>query len=166
MPKRILIFSTAYLPLIGGAEIAVKEITDRLGDDFAFDLICARIKKEFPAQEKIGRINIHRTGRGGGKLDKFVLPWRGSKLANKLYQQEKYDAIWAIMASFGGLAALFFKNKYPRVPYLLTLQEGDPTEQIERRVGILKNWFYQIFRQADYIQAISVFLADWARKIG
>jgi len=37
--KRILIFSTAYLPFVGGAEVAVKEITDRLADDFSFVLI-------------------------------------------------------------------------------------------------------------------------------
>ena len=45
--KRIVIFSTAYLPLIGGAELAVKEITDRL-KDFEFDLVCARIAKNLP----------------------------------------------------------------------------------------------------------------------
>ena len=30
--KRILIFSTSYHPAMAGAEIAVKEITDRLSD--------------------------------------------------------------------------------------------------------------------------------------
>lgn len=28
---KVLIFSTAYLPFVGGAELAIKEITDRLG---------------------------------------------------------------------------------------------------------------------------------------
>ena len=37
--KRILIFSTAYFPFVGGAEVAIKEITGRLGHDFIFDLI-------------------------------------------------------------------------------------------------------------------------------
>ena len=30
--KKILIFSTAYIPFIGGAEIAIKEIAERLTD--------------------------------------------------------------------------------------------------------------------------------------
>jgi hypothetical protein len=34
--KKIIIFSYAYEPLVGGAEIAVREITDRLSpDEFA-----------------------------------------------------------------------------------------------------------------------------------
>jgi len=45
MNKRIIIFSTAYLPLIGGAELAVKEITNRL-PEYEFVLITAKLKKE------------------------------------------------------------------------------------------------------------------------
>jgi len=39
---KILIFSTTYFPFIGGAEIAVKEITDRV-KSYQFDLITARL---------------------------------------------------------------------------------------------------------------------------
>jgi len=35
--KKILIFSTAYYPYVGGAEVAVKEITDRI-KDVEFDM--------------------------------------------------------------------------------------------------------------------------------
>lgn len=169
--KRILIFSTAYFPLIGGAEIAVKEITDRLGrgdlaGDWEFDLICARIKKELLSQEKIGQINVYRVGGGWGKLDKFLLPWRGAKLAFKLHRQNSYSAIWAIMASFGGLAALLFKKKYPSVPYLLTLQEGDPPEYIRSRARWLGKYFGEIFQRADFIAVISNYLRDFALKNG
>ena len=41
MAKRVLIYSTAYYPLVGGAEVAVKELTDRL-PDWDFELITAR----------------------------------------------------------------------------------------------------------------------------
>jgi len=38
--KRVLIFSLAYYPnLVGGAEVAIKEITDRLGSEYEFDMI-------------------------------------------------------------------------------------------------------------------------------
>jgi len=165
MSKRILIFSTVYLPLIGGAEVAVKEITDRLGGDFSFDLICARIKKALPKEEKIGQVNVYRLG-CGCFFDKYCLALLGHFFAAKLHKKNNYNAIWAIMASFGGFAAMFFKKQNPAVPFLLTLQEGDPLGYIERRVGIFKKWFRQIFRRADYIQAISNFLADWAKKMG
>ena len=37
---KILIFSLVYYPnYVGGAEIAVKELTDRLGSDFEFHMI-------------------------------------------------------------------------------------------------------------------------------
>ena len=56
---KILIFSTAYFPFVGGAEVAVKEITDRLashgttrpvlgGDGFSFDMITARMDNKLP----------------------------------------------------------------------------------------------------------------------
>jgi len=177
MKKKILIFSTAYLPLIGGAEIAVKEITDRFGDNFIFsaeggpasswefDLICARIKKELPAQEKIGNVNVYRMG-WGCALDKYYLALCGHYFAAKMHKKNHYNAIWAIMASFGGFAAMFFKKKNPTVPFLLTLQEGDPPEYIKKRVEIFGSWFSQIFTRADHIQAISNFLAGWAKDMG
>ena len=163
--KKILIFSTAYLPMIGGAEIAVKEITDRLGKEFIFDLICARIKKELPSREKIGNINVYRIG-WGCVLDKYYLVLRGYFFAVKLHEKNNYNAIWAIMASYGGFAAMFFKKKHPDVPFLLTLQEGDPPDYIKKRVGTFGGWFEQIFTRADYIQAISNFLAGWAKDMG
>ncbi len=164
--KKILIFSTAYLPLIGGAEIAVKEITDRFGDDFVFDLICARIKKELPTREKIGNIEVYRVGCGWGKLDKFLLPWRGFRLAVRLHQEKKYDAIWAIMASFGGLVALFFKNKFKNISYILTLQEGDTPEHIASRARWLGPYYKKIFTSADFITAISQYLKNFALQNG
>ncbi len=145
--------------------MAVKEITDRLGDDFSFDLICARIKKDLPKREKIGRINVHRLG-WGCFFDKYYLALGGHCFASRLHKKNNYNAIWAIMASFGGFAAMFFKKKHPAMPFLLTLQEGDPLDYIKKQVGIFGSWFKQIFTRADYIQAISNFLADWAKNMG
>lgn len=164
--KKVLIFSTAYLPLVGGAEVAVKEITDRLGDNFLFDLICARLKPELPCREKIGRINVYRVGGGWGRLDKFLLPWRGAALAGRLHKKNKYEIVWAIMASFGGLAALFFKNRFGSVPYLLTLQEGDSPEHIAARARWLGPYWRRMFSRADRLTAISRYLADFGRQNG
>ena len=56
----ILIFSIAYIPFVGGAELAVKEITDRISADLSFDMITLRFNKNWPKFEKIGNINIYR----------------------------------------------------------------------------------------------------------
>ena len=63
--KKVLIFSLAYLPFIGGAELAVKEITDRIYN-FEFDMITLRFNKQWPRFEKIGNINVYRVD--GSKL--------------------------------------------------------------------------------------------------
>jgi len=162
--KRVLIFSTAYLPLVGGAEIAVDEITKRL-PNWQFDLITAKIQQGFKKKEKINNVNVYRVGFGFG-FDKFLLPFFGIWKANKLERENNYDLTWSIMASFGGFLGLFFKKTHLQKPWLLTLQEGDPPEEILKKVGIFKKWFYQIFQKADYFQAISSFLYNWAIKNG
>lgn len=162
--KKILIFSTAYLPLVGGAEIAVKELTDRLVD-FDFDLITARLKRTLAKQEKIGRVTVHRLGLGCN-FDKFLLPILGLIKAIRLNRKNNYMLSWAIMASFGALAAWLFKKINRRTPYLLTLQEGDSPEHIYSRAKWLGPYYKKMFTQADFITAISHYLKDFALKQG
>jgi glycosyltransferase involved in cell wall biosynthesis len=66
------------------------------------------------------------------------------------------------MANYAGFAALFFKLRFPKVKFLLTLQEGDPIPHIKRRVRLVYPLFRKIFEKADSIQAISNYLADFA----
>ena len=164
MAKRILIFSTAYFPLVGGAEVAIKEITDRL-PEFEFDLITARLDRKFLLVEKIGRVTVYRFG-WGCRFDKIWLALLGGFFASRLHKKNSYDLVWAMMASFGGFAASAFKKKNPKIPYLLTLQEGDDLQEIENKVRFLWKSFLNIFTRANYIQAISNYLADWAKRLG
>lgn len=157
---RVVIFSTAYFPLVGGAEIAVQEITARL-PEFEFIVITARLDPRLARTEKHGSVTIHRIGNGTW-LDKIRLVLCGARVA-ATYQPDK---IWAIMASYAGFAALWFKKKNPTTPFLLTLQEGDSQSHIYARVWWCWPWFTQIFKRADYIQAISSYLAAWARRLG
>ena len=159
--KRILIFSTAYFPLVGGAEVAVKEITDRL-PDYSFVLITARLDSRFSAIEKMGNVEVHRYGVGDAS-DKVHLAWSGARYAETLGE---FDAVWSIMASYAGFAALRYKKRNPTVPYLLTLQEGDSRWQIYKHVWWCWWYFKQIFTKADRIQAISAYLASWAKSLG
>lgn len=161
MKKRILIFSTAYLPLIGGAEVAVKEITDRILD-VEFVMLTARLDHNLPEREQIGNVEVHRVGRGDN-WDKFRLIWSGWRKAQKL---GKFDTVWSIMASYAGFAALRYKKRNLSVPFLLTLQEGDSRWQIYKHVWWCWRYFKQIFTKADKIQAISNYLAKWAKDLG
>ena len=173
--RRILIFSTAYAPFVGGAEIAVREITDRLSNEFDFVLVTARINQALSAREKIGVVEVIRVGNGTW-FDKINLWWNGWKVAE---ENGQFDVVWGIMASYGGLAALRYKTLRLRslrgdsvdpvqekIPFLLTLQEGDSLSRIYSRAFFIWPWFKQIFRKADRIQAISNYLAVWAKKMG
>ncbi len=164
---KILIFSIAYSPLWGGAEIAVKEIAKRLSASFEFDMITLSLKKGLPRKEIIGNINVHRVS--GGKL---FFPITAFLKARKLHKERSYSIIWSVMANRAGFAALFFKifrHKENQVKLLLTLQEGDELNYPKKRAGIF--WFLiapifkMIFKKADFIQAISSFLAEWGEGI-
>lgn len=162
---RILIFSTAYFPHVGGAEVAVKEITGRIPDG-GFDMLTVRLDASEAAKEKIGNVMVYRLGRGAGRVDKFLFPFRAVRLATRLHRQHPYDATWSIMASFSGFAAVLFKRRHPEVPYILTLQEGDDLAVVEHKARFVWPWFKRIFVIADYITCISGYLAEWARKMG
>lgn len=162
--KRVLIFSLAYIPFVGGAELAVKEITNRI-TDYEFDLITLRFDKNWPKFERIDNVNVYRIG--GGKL---LFSFFAFCKARQLNEKRKYDTVWSIMANRAGFASLFFKTFFPKVKFLLTLQEGDAPDYPEKRMGVfkifLKPVFRKIFTKADYIQVISNYLADWAKKNG
>lgn len=160
MTKKALVFSLAYYPLVGGAEVAVKEITDRIGD-IQFDMITLRFNKNHLPVEKIGNVNIYRILEG-----KFFFPVFAFIKACRLHKKNRYNLIWSIMAAHAGFAALFFKLAHPKVPYLLTLQEGDPIDYIKKKVRFVHSLFKIIFTKADFIQAISNYLAIWAREMG
>lgn len=165
--KKIIVFITAYWPLVGGAEIATQKITERLAADFDFDLITARLDRKNLPFERRGEVNIYRLGLGL-KIDKFLLPILGWLKAWQLNKQKKYDLIWAVQASFGGLAARLFKlwgGGSKR--FLLTLQEGKPEGYLRRGrwglVGFFSGW---IIGAADWIQTISNYLASYAKSRG
>ena len=145
--------------------MAVKEITDRVRD-VKFDMITVRLDKRYVKREKAGNVTVYRIGWGLGRIDKLLFPFRAARLAGKLHQQNHYDIVWSIMASWSGFAALFFKKKNPQVKFLLTLQEGDDLRVPVKKSFLVHFWFKQIFTRADYIQCISNYLAKWAKKMG
>jgi len=179
--KRVLIFSVTYEPFVGGAEVAVREITERFrtqAKEYVFDMITIRFDKNLPEHERVGNVNIYRVGYGrfGANisdtykfplsLNKYLFPFVAYRMARKLHSEHFYDLIWSIQANYAGFAALFTKWALPHVPFLLTLQEGDPPKRYRNRVGPLLPLYEAIFRNANFVHAISHFLKDLARSMG
>lgn len=180
MKKKILIFSLAYFPKhVGGAEIAIKEITDRLSsDDYDFHLICNRFDSTLLKLEKIGNVTVHRIGltiknptmadlrKFPLHLNKILFQFQAFFVAVKLHKKEKFNGTWAMMAHSCGIPAAKFKQAFPDVKYLLTLQEGDPPQYIESKMKIFGKAFDRAFVLADFVQVISNFLGQWAKRKG
>ncbi len=170
--KKVLIFSTAYYPFVGGAEVAVKEITDRLGNDFEFDLITARLEKNLPRIEKIGKVMVYRLGLGRPMFDKLLLPISGAMLAWRLNKKQKYFCFWGIMVTFGSLAGYIFNffqhiTFRKKIPIVLTLQEGDSENHLQYKwAGLIALSWRLALWQTNYLTAISNFLLNRARKNG
>ncbi|MBI5913462.1 glycosyltransferase [Candidatus Azambacteria bacterium] len=176
--KRVLIFSLAYLPFAGGAELAVRQITDRI-DDIEFDLITLRFDRNLPRVERIGNVTVYRVGfskRSPTARDLMRFPLYLTKVffafsalikALLLYRARRYDALWAMM-SYAGIPAALFKLRHSRVPLLLTLQEGDSIAHITKRWRIKAVWplYRLVFKRATFVQAISQYLAEFAHTMG
>lgn len=168
--RKILIFSTNYLPNIGGAELAIKEIADRL-DDVEFHLITARLRRSLPKIESLGRVRVYRMGFGTG-FDKLLLPILGTRKAVSLHRALHFDAAWSMMASQASVAASFFKLRRRRVPLVLTLQEGDEEEHLKRYAAgigflyklLIRPWHLLVFKLADRVTVISGHLEARARR--
>ncbi len=176
--KRILTFSLNFRPFIGGAEVALEEITKKLSS-YEFDIVTLRLDKSLPKEEVAGNIHIYRVGYVGFtplksrfripfiiKLNKFLFPLFGFFKAVSLQRKRKYSAIWVIVAGFAGFAALFFKIMHPKIPYVLTLQEGDSIPDIRRRARLIYPLWRFIFLKADIIQAISSYLTQLPHGLG
>jgi len=180
MTKKILIFDLNYYPdHVGGAEVAVKEITDRISpDDYEFHMVCLGYDSKLPKESVEGNVHVHRIGftRPNVALEDlrkfplhfnkhlylFLSPLKGMWLHRKL----KFDATWAMMAHPSGVPQAIFGLFYPNVPRILTLQEGDPPEQMERLYRPIWPLFKRAFTKASAVQVISHFLELWARRMG
>lgn len=178
--KKVLIFSLDYLPgEIGGAERALKEITDRIDPkDVEFHLLTLRYDTTMAREEQIGTVRVHRIGFGRAHptiaqrrsfplhLNKHLFQFTAAWKAHQLHKQYQYDGVWAMMAHSCGVPAALCKWWHPEVRLILTLQEGDPPEYIERKARLVWPLFRRAFTTADCIQTISTFLAAWAKRMG
>ncbi len=177
---RILIFSLVYYPRVGGAEIAIKEITDRIFPaDCEFDMVTLRLDSNLPRYEKIGNVHVHRIGFSkkaptDGELIRFPMyllkvcyPPLAAFKAIRLHKERSYSAVWSMM-SYMGFPAVIFLWWAPKVKLLLSLQEGDTFDHVVRRfrVRLVSLLYKRIFKRADRVQVISSYLMHFARAMG
>jgi len=151
---RVLIFTTAYKPLIGGSELALEEIAKRLPDVF-FDIITAQYG-DAPAYESRDNVAIHRIG------SKWSLPLLGAIQGLKLAQEHSYATFHAFQASYGAVAGALLSLVKPSVPFAVTLQEGKNLPVQNIFIKIVRNL---VLKRASKITAISNYLANFARKV-
>lgn len=165
---RILIFSTSYKPFWAGAEVAIKEITDRVFD-FDFDLITGKYQTDLSFFEKYENVNIYRVGVGSKHLDKILLPFLGAILILYLRSKYKYKIFWCMMASFGSGAAYianivcFLKP----VPIVLSIQEGDSLNHIKKRwFGMIQISWILALKFASRVTVLSEYLKNMVNDFG
>ncbi len=177
--KRILFFSLTYHPFIGGAEIAIKEMTKRIPpSEYTFDMITLRFDSTLPKFERVGNIDIFRIGfaRPGAKIadlnkfplvvNKYLYPFWALVAATVLHRRKPYDAVCSVMTSYASFAPLFFKFLFPRVLYVVRADDGDPIDYLKRRVGVLYPLFKQVFVKADSAITTSTYLERFVRLMG
>src|SRR4051812_29980408 len=110
---RILILSTTYLPLIGGSELAIRHITDRL-ERYDFDMVTSRHSADVAATEEVGRIRVFRAGGRLSRLTvllpKNLMPLAIAITAWRLARTHRYVAVHAYQASQAAGAAWLIKR--------------------------------------------------------
>jgi len=172
MKPVIFVFSLAYQPYLGGAELALQEIIERL-PDYRFRVYTAYALKHFstphslPREEGSERVRIIRVGPRGRLVCQYGFPFFALLRALRDARSVTPSLLWGMLESYGGITALLFQRFFRApVPYLLTMQSGD-SEMFWR----LRTWFWRpiyrlVYTRANAIQAISSFLARRAEAMG
>ena len=158
--KRILLFTTAYKPFVGGSEVAIEEIVKRLPDIF-FDIVTPRFKRGLPRLESGNNFCIHRLGRGWF-LDKLAFPVSGFLYSRQLVRKNHYDFFHVFQASWAAGAAWLLKLFHRRLPLILTLQEG---KNLDSQNSFIKLARKLVVKKSDKITVISNYLKKYVLGI-
>lgn len=179
-PKpKILVFSMGFDPFIGGAEIAITELTKRLSPHYEFHIITCRIRRELPRFEDKGYIKIYRVGlsRPGAdntefaawplKLNKYLFPFLAYTKGIELQWRHRFQGHWCMLAFTGAIGSLLFKLTFPQIKYVLELQDGRSYEERKALFGPLVFPLIRAsFQKADAIKTIANFQIEVARRSG
>src|SRR3989344_2655539 len=87
----VLVFTTAYFPFVGGAEVAIQEVARRLKNEYDFFIFTSRMDGKLPAREKRLEGLVIRIGYG------FFVRGRGSWIFENFLSENSvgfYNSIW------------------------------------------------------------------------
>lgn len=175
--KKIVVFTTSYLPFIGGVEIAVREAARRLCGSYDIYVITARQNRMYSRREIVSEGTIIRLG-FGTVLDKWLLPFAGFFELLQLgirgnipkpWKRASRNSllIWGMDISQGSLSACLCKFFFPALPFILTVQYGYGDARLGTgRMGAIGMAFRRMLRLADAVTAISSYLFNAASEYG
>ncbi|MCD4705088.1 GDP-mannose 4,6-dehydratase [bacterium] len=146
---RILILSTAYLPLEGPAEEMVKEITNRL-KNWEFDLITSKLSSKLDNFERLGNVNIYRLG-SGQTLDKYLFPFLAIRKFKELNKKNNYHVIWSVMATYASIASFFISVFVKKLPIMITMVKGEKSQKTQRKIKCIYPFYKLILKQSHSI---------------
>ncbi len=163
----VIVFSTAYHPLVGGAEVAIEEVADRLKERFDFYVVTHRVRRDLPRRERYRGVTIVRCGLGWAWERWFVFPFLACLAGFKIAHTHRRVILWGVMVSYASIGAFFIKILRPDIPFVLTLQEGDSEAHLTYgKLGLTGLWWRMLLKAADEVTAISMYLAGYARRRG
>ncbi|MDP3771779.1 MAG: glycosyltransferase family 4 protein [bacterium] len=172
MPKPIIVvFSTSYVPFVGGAEIAIQETVRRLAPRFDFHIVTARFRRTLPRHEVRDGMVITRVGLSVSG-DKWLLPFLGARQFFMIARSARRQGavrpmVWGVDISHGALAGVLIKLLAPRTRFILTVQYGEGEERLRRgRKGFIGAAFRLMLARADAVTAISRSLTAAVRGAG
>lgn len=162
---RILLLSTAYLPLVGGSELAIRNLTDRM-QGYEFDMVTGRYGADMPETEQVGRVRVYRVG-GALTARLFLVPKAFLPLAiffkaRRLAKQNDYALVHAYQASQAAGAAWLLSFIVPSMPRLVTVQEGKNLNEQDALIRMFRRW---ILRRANAVTVISAYLRDAVKQL-
>ena len=166
--KKILIFSLAYLPFVGGAEIAIDEITKRIDKDKCeFHLITLRYDKSLPRYERMNSVYVHRIGWGMKNpkvseslnfwlaLQKFFFPFLAIGMSLRVIKKYNISTYWFMLLNQSTLTKYFLPKRYS----ILSLQDGRRiNDHFTSFSKIFRSLFKKIIKKMDLVQVISSFI--------
>jgi phosphatidylinositol alpha-1,6-mannosyltransferase len=164
---RIIAFITSYFPDVGGAEIALRQVADRLAGQFEFHIVASRRRLASPRTEIMNEGRLWRWGIGS-PIDKWLLPVVAASGLRRMVAEIGSPALlWGIDITQASLAAAVLRRRNPGLPLVITIQYGETPERLESgRGGLIRRSFRTMLSLADHVTAISTPLLALARDHG
>lgn len=150
--RRVLVFATTYLPDVGSAEEALRDLAGSMPET-RFDIVTTRFAWGRAAQEEYGNVTVYRVG-FGFRLDKYLLPLLGLLKGMSLARRERYVFVWSVMASYAGLAGALYRLTHPGSIFFVTLDDREVAGKRPAHLSLLSRLVLKVSAGA-YVSKLS-----------